>query len=208
MLEKQRVENELRMRVNNRGDAAWRCFGGPDKLCLHQGLQERSHLMVILWYYDMRECQLGHRSLGTLLGKGLKWHWSLLKDQCGAISLCFASIYQSLLFDGCDSVLVQIKSCEIERDGTSRLGATKRDGMFGDGGGIEDVLLPQQKVTSPVMDGPRGIKSADLTRWALSPPSRPLCFISTALSRLPELLLIWFVQCEELRVHHCVHLCS
>lgn len=54
--------------------------------------------------------------------------------------------------DGCDRVLVQIKFRQIERDGASRP-AGRRDGVFGDGRGRKEVLLPQEKVTSPVMDG-------------------------------------------------------
>lgn len=49
-------------------------------------------------------------------------------------------------------MLVQIKFREIERDGASRP-AGRRDGVFGDGRGRKEVLLPQEKVTSPVMDG-------------------------------------------------------
>ncbi len=70
--------------------------------------------------------------------------------QISAICLCFRFIYQSLVWsalEGCDSVLVQIKFPEIERNGESR------DGVFGDGRRRKEVLLPQQKATTPVMDG-------------------------------------------------------
>lgn len=75
--------------------------------------------------------------------------------QRGAICLCFGSIHQSLVrpaLDGCDSVLVQIK---FPRD---REGWSVTPGGWEGMGCLEkekkEVLLPQQKVTSPVMDGP------------------------------------------------------
>lgn len=72
------------------------------------------------------------------------------------ICICFLPIYQSLVQpdpDGYDSVLVQIKSNEMERDGASRP-VGREDGVFGDDRRRKEVLLPQQKVTSLVIDGP------------------------------------------------------
>lgn len=75
----------------------------------------------------------------------------------GWIRHCFLSIYYTLVrpaLDGCDSALVRIKFPR-DREGWSVTPSGKKgwDGVFGNGKGRKEVLLPQQKVTSPVMDG-------------------------------------------------------
>lgn len=116
---------------------------------------------------------------GACHGKDRRWQWPLPRDAARRdlhLFLLHPSVpRRGRAPDGCDRVLVQIKFREIERDGASRP-AGRRDGVFGDGRGRKEVLLPQEKVTSPVMDGAWRKNPLISLRWAPFASSHPLCF--------------------------------